>query len=141
MPSAKTMVAPAGSFTAVWAVVVNLTPRRVRVLVALSQRESAVSVLYWLSSAMAAVPFCTVKSAVSVAAAGSANTATGTSDSTMQSASRIAVSFDLCILFSIFSHSFLIFRYIGTVCNRIFPQKASRLFSGGAHSVSASGQR
>ena len=70
-----------------------------------------------------------------------ANTDSGTSDNAKHNASRIAVSFDLCILFSIFSHSSLIIRYIGTVYNRIFPQKTSRLFSGGAHSVSTSGQR
>ena len=84
VPSARTIFAPAGSFTAVSAEVVKFTPLRVRVLFShvLSAEPSVFAALSSASAAFASA----VKSAV--AAGSSASTAAGSSDRHISRESR-----------------------------------------------------
>lgn len=108
VPSLRTMVDPAGSFTGRLGGSGEVNAPQSQSLGGIIPEglRRAGLVLIEQRYGLSALP--TVKSAVSVAGV-AANTDSGTSDNAKHNASRIAVSFDLCILFSIFSHSFLIF--------------------------------
>ena len=99
VPSANTMVVLSGSLTAVAALVVKSMPLRVKVLVPLSQVESAAPKdLYRLSRAIAAAPLSeAVKSAVSVAGS-AANVAIGNIDRNMHIAISMVNNFFVFIL-------------------------------------------